>query len=856
MRDMEKWRQRLADRIHKAEYTLRREGKQLLTTVAYHLRRIPRQFRSASLYSLYSRLARFWQAAAQHLRHHPKTRYALAASAIAVALSVGFFVFVLTQTPSRDELTTIRNAVASEVYSADSVLLGRYYIQDRTEVEYEDISPELISALIATEDVRFYRHHGIDYRSLGRVLIKTILLQDESAGGGSTITQQLAKNLFPRKDYWIASMLVNKLREAVIAVRLERLYSKEDILALYLNTIPFADNTYGIQAAAKRFFSTTSDKLTLEQAGVLVGMLKATHYYNPRLFPERARERRNVVFAQMARYGFLDESNAASLKSRPLELQYQKTAFHSGLAPYFREHVKAELLTWCENQKKPDGTPYNLYTDGLKIYTTIDSRLQQYAELAVSRQMAQVQDLFFDHWGKVKPWKGREEVVQDAVRRSRRYKTLKEKGMSDEEITEVFNTPVPMRLFSWEGEKEVEATPLDSIRHHLQYLNAGFLAVDPSTGEVKAWVGGINHDFFQYDHVRETTRRQVGSIFKPFVFAAAIEQGVQPCELIPAQRETYINEEGEPWTPRNSQYDYPVNYTMRGALAYSVNTVSVKLIERAGIENTIRLVRKLGVSSEMPADPSISLGSASISMMEMAAAYSALANEGMSSYPYFVQSIQDRRGNVYKNFRPASSGRRVLSQETAQLVRHMLQGVVREGTASRLRWKYNIYNDVAGKTGTTQDNADGWFMAMTPKLVIGTWVGAEDPRIRFRSTYLGQGSNTALPMVAYFLEQINKDTLYREIAEAKFEDLPYALRRRLNCDLYELDESLLRDIEKTVWQRDSIIQADTLNPPPPETFLQMLYRRKMRIMLASQPDGDEASETTSGVGTRRASLRQ
>ena len=787
------------------------------------------------------------------LQRHPRLKYPLYGIGSIVVLLLAFIMFIFTQTPSRQELTSIKNAVASEVYSADSVLLGRYFIQDRTEVKYEDISPRLLEALVATEDIRFFDHNGIDYRSLGRVLVKSILLQNESAGGGSTITQQLAKNLYPRKRYWMASMLVNKFREAVIALRIESIYSKNEILALYLNTIPFADNTYGIQSAAKRFFSTTASELSLEQAGVLVGMLKATHYYNPRLFPERARDRRNVVFSQMAKYNFLAPAAVDSLKARPIELQYQRTTFHEGLAPYFREHVKAELIRWCEDHKKPDGTPYNLFTDGLRIYTTIDSKLQQYAETAVKRQMADLQKQFFAHWGKTKPWKDDERIIMDAVRRSNRYKQLKDQGLSEEAIMEEFNERIPMRLFTWEGEKEVEATPLDSIKHHLQYLNAGFLAMEPETGEVKAWVGGINHDFFQYDHVRESTKRQVGSIFKPFVFAAAIEKGIQPCELFPSDLETYENEAGEPWTPKNSQNDYGVEYTMRGALAYSVNTVSVKLIQRAGISSTISLARKLGITSDIEEDPSISLGSASISMMEMAGAYAAIANNGIASYPYFVREIHDRRGTVYANERPAVSGKRAMSEESANLVRHMLQSVVQEGTASRLRWKYNVYNDIAGKTGTTQDNADGWFMALTPKLVIGSWVGADDPRIRFRSTYLGQGSNTALPMVAYFMEKINKDATYKAISKAKFPQLPYKISRKLECDLYELDDHLLTEIERTVWQRDSIMQADTLSAPPPETFLQMLYRRKMRILLASQPDEGSG---TSDVETTTTSVRQ
>lgn len=773
----------------------------------------------------------------EYIHTHTLARRGLYTVVTGLVTLLVFIVFILTQTPSKKELTTIKNAVASEVFSADSVLLGRYFIQDRTEIKYNDISPHVIHALLATEDIRFYKHHGIDYRSLGRVLVKTILLQNESSGGGSTISQQLAKNLFPRKNYWIASMLINKFREALIANRMEAIYTKKEILALYLNTIPFADNTYGIHSAAKRFFSTTTKDLTLDQATVLVGMLKATHYYNPRLFPDQAFERRNVVLAQMVKYKFLRKPIADSVKKMPVKLQYQKT-IQADLAPYFREYVKTELMEWCKKNTKADGTPYNLYTDGLKIYTTIDSKLQLYAEQAVTRQMTGLQKQFFDHWGKVKPWKGREEIIRDAVERSPRYRKLKEEGLSEKQVMEILKKPVPMTLFTWEGEKEVVATPLDSIKHHLQYLNAGFLAMEPESGRVKAWVGGINHDFFQYDHVKESTKRQVGSIFKPFVYAMAIEEGIQPCELISAGQQTYINEEGRAWTPRNSQYDYDVNYTMRGALAYSVNTVSVKLIHRAGIVNTIGLARKLGITSDIAADPSISLGSSSISMMEMAGAYAALANDGISSFPYFIQSIQDLKGRTYANFKPKASGKKALSSETTQIIRHMLQSVVQEGTASRLRWKYGILNDVAGKTGTTQDNADGWFMAVTPRLVIGTWVGADDPRISFKSTYLGQGSNTALPMAAYFLEQVNNDENYKEISKAKFSPLAYPLRSRLNCDLYELNDHLLQNIEKTVWQRDSIIMADTLSTPPPETFLQLLYKRKMRIMLANQPDNE------------------
>ena len=748
------------------------------------------------------------------------------------------FIFLLLfivwiETPGNGELRNIQNQVASEIYSADSVLLGRYYLQDRTEVTFEGIAPAVIDALIATEDVRFYNHSGVDYRSLGRVLIKSILQRDESSGGGSTLTQQLAKNLYPRRGYWILPMLLNKLREVRIAIKLEDIYSKKELLTLYLNTVPFADNVFGIQAVADRFFSKPASELTIDQAALLVGMLKATNSYNPRLFPDRSMKRRNVVLSQMVKFKKLSPTLADSFKVMPIELEYNKISHHQGLAPYFREHLKTEILAWCNNNEKEDGTPYNLYTDGLRIFTTIDSKLQAYAEKAVVQQMTEIQKVFFDHWGNQKPWKGKEEVLDQAIKRSSRYRQLKEQELSEEEILQELQKPIPMSLFTWQGDREAITSPIDSIIHHLQYLNAGFLAVDPATGSIKAWVGGIDHDFFQFDHVKTSTKRQVGSIFKPIVYAMAIEQGVNPCDFLSAERQTYIDRGGEKWTPRNSQNDYEVQYSMKGALAYSINTVAVKLIEKAGVSNTVTLAKNMGITSDMPAVPSISLGSSSISLMEMTAVYSCLANEGVASTPYFLSTITDLNGKVFDNFNPVSSNTRVMKKETAQLITSMLRTVVREGTASRLRWRYGVYTDVAGKTGTTQSNADGWFMAMTPKLVIGTWVGADDPRIRFRSTELGQGSNTALPITAYFLQQVNKDARYSYLSKATFPKLTESLQDRLNCDLYELPNSLSVRIEKMIFKRDSIMQADTLASPP-ESFLQMLYQRKMKMIKVSQ----------------------
>jgi len=768
----------------------------------------------------------------EYYRTHPKARRWSIAGAIVLGPPLFLLLVVWIEIPSKRALRNIQNQVASEVYSADSVLLGRYYIQDRTEIQFEDISPNVINALIATEDVRFYEHSGVDFMSLGRVLVKSIFLQEESSGGGSTITQQLAKNLYPRKRYWVLSMLLNKMREAITAQRLETIYSKQDLITLYLNTIPFADQTFGIQAAAKRFYSTTARELTVDQAAVLIGMLKATHSYNPRLFPKRAQARRNVVLAQMAKYEYLTQKKSDSLQTLPLKLNYTTVSFHEGLAPYFREFLKAELLVWCKNNTKPDGSPYNLYTDGLKIYTTVDSHLQEYAEKAVAHQMSELQKQFFTHWGKEKPWQKNERVITDAIHRSTRYRDLKEQDLSEEEIMKVLRKPIPMRIFTWEGDKDVQMSPIDSIKHHIQYLNAGFLAMEPQTGKVKAWVGGIEHDFFQYDHVKLTTKRQVGSTFKPIVYAMAIENGIAPCDLISAERQTYIDEEGEKWTPRNTQNDYQVRYTMRGALAYSVNTVAVKLIQEAGVDNTIALSRKMGVSSEMKHVPSVALGSPSISLVEMTSAYSCLANEGVAVPPYYISSIKDLYGKTYDNFKTGKP-ERAMTKETARLVVQLMQTVVHEGTASKLRWRYNVLNDVAGKTGTTQANADGWFMAATPNLVVGTWVGADDMRIHFRTTELGQGSSTALPIFGYFMNQVNQDTAFHKISEAKFPPLSRDLSQRLACDLYEIDDVLWAQIAKTIAKRDSTIKADTLAPPPPETFLEKLYKRKDRMLRAA-----------------------
>jgi penicillin-binding protein 1A len=695
--------------------------------------------------------------------------------------------------PGKDELLAVENPLATEVYSADSVLLGRYFLQERSDVEFSDVPKFLADAVVTTEDVRFYKHSGVDKRSLVRVLVKSIFLRDESSGGGSTLTQQLAKNLYPRGDYFLFSLPINKIKEVIIASRLEKVYDKDAILTLYLNTVPFGDNTYGIEAAAQRFFSVHASALRPEQAAVLVGMLKATYLYNPRLFPERSTARRNVVLSQMRKYGKLTKEQCVELQSLPLTLKYNKISHNTGLATYFREYIRPELIEWCAAHNRPDGKPYNLYTDGLKIYTTIDSRLQRYAEEAMSTQMTTIQKQFASHWGNKKPWSTDPRILQDAIERSDRYKNLSNKGLSDSEIDKIMKSPLPMNVFSWDGgQQETVMSPLDSIKHYLSFLQAGLLAIEPSTGSIKAWVGGIDFAYFQYDHVRESTKRQVGSTFKPVVYAAALEQGVKPCDFISAEKIVYANEKN--WAPQNTEENYDQKFSMEGALAFSVNTVSVKVLEKAGINNTINLARKMGIDSDLPSVPSLALGVSDVSMYEMVSAYACFVNDGKPVKPFAVAAIVSNHDKLLHKFVPEKSVTQALSQQTAKLMVHMLKRTINEGTGSRLRGRYGITNDIAGKTGTTQSNADGWFMAMLPDLVIGCWVGADDRRVRFRSTSLGQGANTALPIVAGMIQKANADQSLSHVMRANFDPLPRSLENDLSCPLYKSDKNLLERI--------------------------------------------------------------
>lgn len=697
-----------------------------------------------------------------------------------LALALFYFavyIGLLGDMPSRRELRSVQNNTASEVYASDGTLLGRYYIQDRTNVKYSHISPAAIDALVATEDARFYDHNGIDFRSLGRVFVKSILLQNQSAGGGSTLSQQLAKNLYPRKNYWIWDMPVNKMREMIIAQKLEAIYSKEELLELYLNTVPMGGNLYGIERASRRFFSTSADSLKTEQAAVLIGMLKATTTYNPRLNLERSRSRRNVVLAQMQKYGYLSQTNADSLKELPLELKYNYTTHNDGIAPYFREHLRQELVDWAASRKKDNGELYNLYTDGLKIYTTIDAGMQRHAEAAVRKRMAQLQKQFDAHWRGRAPWGRNQEVIQVATQRSDRYRKMEAAGKSEAEIAEAFRTPVQMQVYGWDGSSKREMSPLDSVSYYQRFLNTGLLSVEPHTGFVRAWVGGINHHVFKYDHVK--SRRQVGSTFKPIVYAAALERGIKPCDFFPNERSTYP--EYDDWSPRNANEQYGGEYTMRGALAHSVNTVSAQLIMKAGVKRTVAMAHRLGISSDLPEVPSLALGTANLSLLEMVTAYGTFVNRGLQVEPVYIAKITDRNGNILREHREGSNAKKVLSEETAATMLQLMQGVVEEGSAAKLRSQFGLQMDIAGKTGTTQDHADGWFIGITPQLVTGVWVGGESPQVRFRTLSQGQGSATALPIWGDYIRRIAIDPAYKGYYNSTFPPLSPSLQASLNC---------------------------------------------------------------------------
>jgi penicillin-binding protein 1A len=659
--------------------------------------------------------------------------------------------------PGFEELENPESSLATEIIATDGVVIGKYYAQNRSNTDYSNLPQCLRQALLATEDIRFEDHTGVDVKALFRAVFS-----GGAKGGGSTITQQLAKNLFPREHLNKFQLVLRKLKEWIIAIRLEHSYTKQEIFAMYLNTVEFSDNAFGIKSAAQTYFGKKVDSLKVEEAAVLVGMLKAPYQYNPRLHPQAALKRRNTVLAQMFKYNFLNRTQFDSLKQQPIALDFHPETHEEGLAPHFREYLRLWLKKYLTENKKPDGSSFNLYRDGLRVYVTLDSRLQRYAEEAQLQHMSELQSIFFEHWKDKDPWKDFPKEWEAIYTHCDRYREMKEAGASREEIDKAMKTPVKMRIFAYGGDKDTVMSPYDSLRYYRMILQNGFMALDPSNGYIRAWAGGINYRHFQFDHVNVNTKRQVGSTFKPIVYATAIrDKGYSPCLKVPNQPVTF--EAGDPrfgllqdWTPKNSDGKYGGMMTLKEALANSINTVTAYLMHEMTPDAVIQLARNMGIVSDIPAQPSICLGSADISLFEMVGAYATFANNGVYTQPIFVTRIEDRNGNVIGEF--TAQQKEVFDETTNYTLVELLRGVVQHGTGVRLRYKYKLPGDIIGKTGTTSNYADGWFMGCTPHLVAGSWTGCDDRYIRFRSMQYGQGATMALPVWAYFFQRVYNDS--------------------------------------------------------------------------------------------------
>ncbi len=663
------------------------------------------------------------------------------------------------------------------------------------------MSPHVKNALVATEDSRFFKHKGLDLVSLGRVFVKSIILGNRSQGGGSTISQQLARNLYPRAEYGKFTLPVNKVREIFISSRIEKVYTKKEVLALYLNTVPFGDNVFGIEVAAQQFFGQPSSTLNPPQAASLVGMLAANTAYNPRVNPDKALERRNIVLDRMANQGFISDEEAVKFKSTPISLNYKRLDYNNGPAPYFMEHIRPKVQQILKDNY-PD--EYNLYTDGLIITTGLDSSMQEYARQAVSRRLIQLQKEFENQWSGRDPWIGSPDALRSEVTSSPTYKALTGSGKSSEEALNAMRQPVETTVFDWESGKGTvkSISPLDSIKQSLKTLQAGFLAIDPANGHILAWVGGRNFEFFRFDHI--TANRQVGSTFKPILYATALQLGIDPCEYISNEVRTFSDYQN--WAPENSNGMHEGWYSIKGGLINSVNTISAELIHQTGIQPVIEQAVKMGIKSPIPEVPSIALGTASLSLLEMVRAYSTFANLGRPSEPVSLLRIQDWQGNLLWEAEQAEAPAPALNPETARVMVEIMKGVVEAGTGRDLRSVYGLKGDLAGKTGTTQNNADGWFIGYNPSLVAGAWVGADNPSIHFRTTGLGQGAHTALPIFARFMQELEKDPVYRSIALAQFPPLSDELAARMDCPAYSLEDPNPGLFEKIF---DGLLKSDT-----------------------------------------------
>jgi len=685
---------------------------------------------------------------------------------------------IFGELPTFEELENPEKNLATEVISSDGVTLGKYAFKNRTPVGFSDLPESLVNALIATEDERFYEHSGIDFRGLARAIVKL-----GKGGGASTITQQLAKNLFNKGgSSSTLKRLTQKVKEWIVATKLERQYTKNEIVAMYLNTQGFLFNAIGIRSASRIYFGKEPKDLDIQESAILVAMLKNPRQFNPNreISKKKSLTRRNVVFAQMAKNEFITQKVKDSLQQLPLKINFTPESHNDGLATYFREYLRGYLKKWVKNNPKPNGDSYNINRDGLKIYVTLDSRMQQYAQEAVQEHMSNLQSYFFKEQQKneTAPFYDLEEEQVDAIykrarKRSDRYRRMKKNGYSDQQIDSAFNASIDMRVFSWNEQREVDTimSPNDSIKYYKTILRSGLLSIEPQTGHIKAWVGGINHKYFKYDHV-DQGKRQVGSTFKPFVYATAINQlRLSPCEKFP--NTPYTIPKGrfgipEAWTPKNSGEKYGGEITLKSALAKSINVISARLIDMVTPLNVVRLAKSAGIKSRIPKSPSIALGSVELSLMEMTGAYATFANKGMRVEPNMLLRIEDKNGTVLADFTPKTN--EVLSEESAYVVLELLKGVTTAGSGVRLRtsehyykdiitgFPYEFTNPIAGKTGTTQNHTDGWFMGVVPNLATGVWTGGEDRAVHFENIAEGQGATMSLPTWALFMKKVYADT--------------------------------------------------------------------------------------------------
>ena len=733
------------------------------------------------------------------------------------------FLWLMGKMPSFTHLERPEVDVTSELYTADGKLIGRYYRENRVPVEYKKIHPMLVKTLVATEDARFYDHKGIDWSAIGSVVYFTI---KGDKRGGSTITQQLAKNLFKTRRDASQGLLgyipgiktfIAKFKEWVVAIRLEKVYTKKQILTMYLNTVDFGYNAYGINTAAHTFFSTSPDSLKPQEIAVLVGVLKATTLYSPVLKPENAIKRRNTVLQIMARDKIITQDEADELKKKPIELKIDMQMHYEGQGTYFRTVVENYLKKWCAENN------LDLYADGLRIHTTIDSKLQQYAEEAVQEQMKTLQKRFFSHWNGQNPWidEKKKEIpnfLEEAILKTDAYKKLMAKYKNNEDsVWANLRKPKRMKVFTWDGEKDTTFSSMDSLRYYKHFLMAGFMTFDPFKGHIKAWVGGINNKYFQFDHVIQS-KRQPGSTFKPFVYLAAIDSfGYSPCDKITDQAVQIAYEEDSAgikvpkvWKPRNSDWKITgQEMTLRWAMGKSVNTVTAQLIERIGWQAVIDYAHRCGIKSPLQNVPSVGLGSSDVSLYELVASYGTFLNEGIYTEPIFITRIEDNRGNVLANFEPKR--RKAISYETSWLMLYMLRGSLEEpGGTSQALFGFDLWrgNEFAGKTGTSSNHSDGWFMGLTKDLVSGAWVGAADRSVHFRISALGEGSKTALPIYGKFMEKVFKDKS-TGIKMGYFPKAKVPIEQPHNCRTYlpKVDTALVDSLS------NNIINGDTLELP-------------------------------------------